>query len=369
MSLDSLPNEVIACLPRFIDNIETFTNAVSSCRLLRDNFSKTHPKTILRLAAASAPTFFSPHPHFLTAATARQACDWALGDEERTGLLRQAFRGGIESLFEFCRERCGLTLDDIRRMHLSRFSIINPLADNIDKMAGAQWYQTPNFWDTVSSAYTIDAEVDRAAFQIIIYGELFARSMDAFLEPQKNLPYFDIETRLDYLAYCVPDWGCRSYPGFTVHSTGPYAPVVKDRERVRGVDVTHEGDQVAMRHIVTCKRWRGMWADAIRAALSDGEEFTDEDEEEEHWRRKLYRRALQTQGLDGLQLVTLPPGKVSAERWERTRSIKRRIDALQEPPAMRRMARNDRLVFQAPDMPKEIQVVIRSYSGWGYDSE
>ena len=63
MHLLDLPNEILSSLPIYIDNIETFTNAASSCRRLRERFvafAETHPKTILLLADASAPTFF-PH--------------------------------------------------------------------------------------------------------------------------------------------------------------------------------------------------------------------------------------------------------------------------------------------------------------------
>ncbi|CAL5873975.1 uncharacterized protein PFLUO_LOCUS8260 [Penicillium psychrofluorescens] len=379
MPLTDLPNEIIALLPQHIDNLETFTNASSSCRLLRENFSKTDPRTILRLAANSAPVFFSPHPHFLTAITARKASAWALGDESRTERLREAFQGGIEGLYSFCLEHSSLSMEEIRRTHLARFEIINVFSDRIDKMAGDQWMHTPNFWNGgVSSAYTLYTDAERAAFQIIIYGELFAASMDAFLDPEQNLPWFDIGTRLDYCKYCIPDLSCDSYdaqngsPGLEVHPTGPYS--FRNNKKKKSPPKDLELDQVAMRHITGCGRWRRMWGSAIREILpkaeGEGQEFTEQDEEEEHWRKKLLRRALQTQGLEGMQIITASPGSVSPEWVERTRRIKDQIDKLEKPPPTQRLGNwAQYLVFFAPDLTKEVRVTIATYSGYGWDED
>src|SRR5467141_3941445 len=99
-------------------------------------------------------------------------------------------------------------MEDIRRLHQTRFSIINRLADQIDGMAGKQWERTDNFLgDGVSEAMTLETEPALATFSIIIYGELFASSMQAFFESEeKLLPSFDVGTRLDYIKYCIiPD--------------------------------------------------------------------------------------------------------------------------------------------------------------------
>ncbi|KAF5860053.1 hypothetical protein ETB97_002079 [Aspergillus alliaceus] len=356
MSLDVLPNEVLCLLPLYIDNIETFTNAAASCRRLRDCLYTAHPNTILRLAAASAPTFFSPHPHFLIALTARQASDWALGNETRTHELGRALQGGIDTLYTFCLNHAGLTLSTIRTTHLSRFTTINPLSDKIDKMAGKQWYATPDFWDGgVSEPYTIDTEADRAAFQIMIYGELFGRSMDAFLEPEKDLPFFDVATRIDYFTYCLPDWVCKSYPGFERLDTGPYAA---------GLERPEEGDQIAMHHILRSGRWRRMWAAGIRVALAEGSVFSDEEVEEEGWRKKLLRDAVQSQGLEGMQLVTVPLEKMDIAYVQRVRWMKEQIDKLDGPPAVERLGKGVLTeVSFAPDPSNEVEIPCRDM--WG----
>ncbi|KAJ9144900.1 hypothetical protein NKR23_g5570 [Pleurostoma richardsiae] len=320
MHLLDLPRELLAGLPAHLRNIEDFNNMRSTCRTLRAIFEGTLPNTVLRLAAASAPTFFSPHPHFLVMATARQVSDWALGHEERTKQLVEAFRGGIDGLYALCVEKAGLTLEDVRRLHLARFSVINPLADKIDKMAGRQWYATPNFWSGgVSEPYTIETEADRAAFQVIIYGELFASTMRAHLEPERNLPRFGRDVRIEFIKYCIPDWVCEGgYKGFEVLPSGPYR---KDREVER-----INGDQVALHHILSSRRWARLWEPVMRAV---GPDFEDKRCQAVWW------NAVQTQGLEGMELVTVEHENAEKgelpERWTQLlREMYHRVEALNE---------------------------------------
>ena len=109
----------------------------------------------------------------------------------------------------------------------------------------------------MSDAYTLDTEANRAAFQIIIYGELFGKSMEALLDPENDRLYFDTHTRLDYITYCIPDWACDSYPGFHVWHTGPYKLRALPTRKIPNhlTDGTHSADRVAMRHILRTGRW------------------------------------------------------------------------------------------------------------------
>lgn len=209
MKLLDLPIDLLILLPQFLHDIEDFTNASSSCRSLRAAFARTSPKPILRFAAASSRIFFRPEPHFLIAAKARQLGDWALRSPPNTKTLRRAFQDGIEALFELCIAQTGLTPQQIRYLHASRFSLINPIADMIDRCAGAQSYAMPNFWDgSVSDAANISFEPTRRLLKIIIYGELFCSSMRADLEPASQLPRFNLGMRLDFIKYCIHDWAC-----------------------------------------------------------------------------------------------------------------------------------------------------------------
>ncbi|KAL4928999.1 uncharacterized protein BDV17DRAFT_81124 [Aspergillus undulatus] len=341
MSLLSLPTELLCLLPSYLDNIESFTSAASTCRTLRAAFNSTHPAVILRLAASSAPTFFSPHPYFLVASSARTVSDWALGHDDRTNSLRKAFKSGIYSLYDFILEHGGLTLDRIRQMHVARFDIINPLSDKIDKMAGKQWMKTPRFWEGgVSEAITLYTDADRATFQIIIYGELFGRSMDAFLDPGQNLPKLDMGARLDYLTYCLADEHEPNIPG-VLQTDAQWA--------------YHE-DQRALQHIVRCGRWRRMWAAAIRDFLDM--EFGDQKPENENLRKKLLRDALMVQGVEGMELVTRKSGVAVSERYlQRARTIKDQIGNLEKPPGVHLFGSKKHLkVAEAPDLTGELGV-------------
>lgn len=319
-----LPPELLLALPLYLRNIEDFTNAASTCRTLRTIFADTHPNTILRLAAAAAPTFFSPHPHVLVLATARQLANWAMGNEERTAELRLAFQGGVEGLLEFAIPRTGLTLADIKELYNTRLDVMNVFSDKIDKMAGKQWYATPNFWDGgVSEPYTIDVEADSAAYQIAIYGELFGSTMEANLQRaagREAPPGFDRQTRIEFIKYCIPEWIID--PGSEMGNlernmalpVGPYAP---GHERLpRG--------QFDLRYVVTCGRWRRMWQAGERALGPDCDSHTWPE-----WKDVLWASVVQQMGLMSLKLVTAPAEhEVDATAKEKFRELWALVDAL-----------------------------------------
>ena len=199
-------------------------------------------------------------------------------------------------------------------MHALRFSAINPISDMIDRCAGHQWYATPNFWEGgVSDAITIDCEPLRALFQIVIYGDLFGSSMNACLNGGREL---DVEVRLDYVVYCIPDWSCRpdQHSAVEVWPMGPYAP-----ENVEDI----RGDQIALHHLLHCRTWREAWRNVRRQI---GDDF------EEDWRQAMWVSAVQMQGLEGLEM--LRPGGV--EKWRgRLEQIRGKIERLEKPPKER----------------------------------
>jgi hypothetical protein len=251
MELLDLPFDLLILLPQFLHNIEDFVNTCSSCRTLRTAFAKTSPNVILPLAATSSRVFFQPDPHFLIAATARQVSDWALLSHENTDTLRRAFQGGIEALFKLCISKAGLTLEDIRYSHASRLSLINPISDMIDRCAGAPWCAKSDFWNgDVSASNPISVERTRLLFQLIIYHELFCSSIRAVFE----LPRFDLDTRLDFIKYCILDWECwSSYNGLKGRNIGPYASGDND------IISRPDPDRVGLYHTLHCRTWREAW--------------------------------------------------------------------------------------------------------------
>lgn len=143
----SLPADILILLPRYLHNIEDYTNLSSTCRTMRDCMATATPSTILRLAAAQATTFFRPAPLFLAAATARELGHWARASQGNEMELRDKMKNGIDALMDLALEHCGLTMQRIRELHLMRFSVLNPVENIIDQCVGKQWQATPNFWD------------------------------------------------------------------------------------------------------------------------------------------------------------------------------------------------------------------------------
>lgn len=396
MLLTDLSLEVLLVLTIHCHNIEDFSSLISTCQTLRRVGQTVSPNQILRLCSYSAPTFFSPHPHFLIAATARRLSQTCLGNSALTAQLVTAFQSGIDGLYTFALQHSGITFQELAQWHLARFSAINPLSDRIDKMAGQQWYQVENFWDGgVSEAFTISCESNRAAFQSIIYGELFKGSMDNFLEPSSYSdgkmvrPHFGLDTRLEYVKYCIPDVHCRSYPGLEVGKTGPYAS-----------EDGLEADQSALHHVLYCGRWKRMWRGILRQV---GPDFWDEEAEEERLEteygflntrlrqaitlgcktdriRQLlwWNAAVQTGGIEGMQavqyggfnntrtLTTVVEGsEVSGEVRSYLTTLRRRIENLDEEQLLSingtvvgKYAQET--ISEVPDFAKEIGVCMRS---------
>ena len=369
-----LPVEVLQMFPTFLHDIEDYTNFSSSCRKLYAAFQHTAPKTILRLAAADSSTFFRPSPHFLVAATARQVGDWAVGNPARTAVMREAFRDGIDGLFELCLDTCGLTMDDIRRLHRLRTEIINPVTNLIDQWAGPQWQASEDY---VPETYTNDCDPHRAFFQIAIYGELFGNRLTA-----EGGTGFDVATRMDYVLYCIPDDIHQSGRRGPQLDTGPYVPRYKVRHGpgraspdytlgpsaepspcpVHGIihqDIEKlPGDQLALRFLLNCDPWRKAW--------SDLNTFTGPPLKHD-WHRGLWELGvLRPQGIEGLGML-LPGGWLKWRHWlmERREEITK-LPVVEDPPDLElNMFDSDESLPARvlPDMAEDIWVA----TGYGFN--
>lgn len=277
-SLLSLPREILIILPDYIHNIEDYTNFSSTCKALRDCMGTASPRTILRLAAAQSTTFFRPSPHFLVAATARELGHWARESAANEDQLATRLEDGVDGLLDLALKHCGLTMHRIRQLHLQRFSIINPVTDLIDTCVGVQWYKTPNFWaGGVDDAYTIDSDPPATLFHLALYGELFGPDFEAFLDPAKqSVRRLSIDTRLEFIKYCVPDWTCyhgqkrardlrlpggRLDPRRTVKQTGPYA---------EGTEESDIQNNIALEWHIKSSRWKPYWQEMrAKAGITD----------------------------------------------------------------------------------------------------
>lgn len=352
----ALPPELLLLLVSFLRDIEDFLSLSSTCRRVRDSLKATRPNQILRLAAAADRTFFTPVPHFLVAATARQVAEWALQSPENTQTLRQAFKAGMESLFNLCLRVAGLTLADLQRLHEIRFSVINPVTDLINRITAIQSTEYGDFSDERSDAASIECEPERSLFQIVIYGELFASTFESHLLPAQSLPRFDVHTRLDFIRYCIPDWYFERLPGNKylppLDQTGPYGPEVYD---------LLPADAEAIDHILCREQWLCAWEDA---RLQAGPDF------DEMWKQTMWENVVQCQGIEGLEMIAdvnkaqnkLNEGKDRgtvklSEKWvERLKKIHEQIKALSEDrePARVTFGTAEYPVSDCPDMGAEI---------------
>jgi hypothetical protein len=359
----SLPSELLVLLIDYIHNIEDYINLISTCRNLRGTLHPASPKAVLRLAAAQSNTFFRPSPWFLVAATARELGHWARLNGANEKQLATTLQEGIDGLFDLCFEHCGLTLERIRELHLMRFSIINPVTDIVDKCVGHQWYATPDFWDGgVSDAYTISSEPTELLFQLAIYGELFGPDFEAFLNQDTQVRGLSVETRLEYIKYCLPDvaaYDCQNSaadvrledgsidPRRAVKTTGPYAKRAEERVYATGQS------NVALVWVLKSSRWRPYWKEAREQAGLDFTQGTfvdpwwyyvsEEDEDRDAcWRQRMWESVILCQGLDGLGMMRT---ELRALWTEKIGQWRERIAAMEREPRWIRVGRQATLEY------------------------
>ncbi|KAH9837676.1 uncharacterized protein C8Q71DRAFT_556026 [Rhodofomes roseus] len=357
-SLLSLPEDVLLTLPHYLRDIEDFINLAATCRLLHNLSLHTLPRTILRLAAAASRTFFRPDPCFLVAATARQVGEWASRSSENTAELRAAFRKGMDGLLELALEHAGLTMERIRELYELRFSTINPVVDLIDRCVGVQWYATPNFWDGgVDDAWTLNMDPPETFFHLATYGELFAPAFDTFLDTGVVPEAMDVDTRLEFVKYCIPDWMCyirqkdlrntgnKPDPRRVVQPVGPYEPFLNSVKTYPDgfTEYTH---QRGLGHLIDSTRWNPSWAE-VRAAV--GGDF------EEEWRQDLWKAVVMYQGLEGMKMIR--PGDLAPWR-ERLAVWRAKIAALTLRPRKVRVGRQETCVF--PDLRGDVDIASGS---------
>jgi hypothetical protein len=366
-SLLSLPKDILILLPDHLHNTEDYTNLSSTCTILRDCMATASPNTILRLAAAQASTFFRPTPHFLATATARELGHWARKSEANEKELALQMGNGVEGLLDLALQHCGLAMQRIRQLHLMRFSIINPVVDIIDKCVGAQWYNTPNFWDGgVSDAYTIHADPPIAFFHLAIYGELFGPDFEHFLTPASGSTarILSVETRLEYIKYCVPDcatFHCQGKPADmdprrVVKATGPYT----------GPDTYYNNGNIGMAWVLQSSRWRPHWQ-RMRAAAGvkefkteheDHWHFYDDEGGDNAWKQRLLEAVMVSQGLEGLGMIR---SDLQEQWFDRVRDWRRKIETMEREPG--RIDVESQTTLEYPFMLGDLAICSSGYAG------
>lgn len=362
-NLFSLSDDLLLQLADYLHNIEDFTSLCSTCKRLRQVMGSASPNTILRLAAAQSKVFFRPSPWFLAAATARELGHWARLSDENEKELVSAVQNGIDGLLDLALIHCGLTLERIRQLYLMRFSIINPVTDIIDKCVGVQWGQTPDFWNGgVSDAYTISAEASDTLFQLAAYGELFAPDFEAFLRSrdQPNSRTLSVDTRLEFVKYCIPDFACFDCqngtadvklpdgsidPRRAVKATGPYGPLKPSDDW--HVPKRPNNNNIALVWVLRSSRWRPHWKEARTKAGPDFQDgFIDnwwyDERDDQDWRQRMWEAVMVCQGLEGLGMIR---PELQATWTAKIKQWRKQIAALEKEPEWIRVGRQATLEY------------------------
>ncbi|ATZ55673.1 hypothetical protein BCIN_12g02420 [Botrytis cinerea B05.10] len=187
--------DLLLLLPQYLDTIEDFIHLSSTCKTLYDIYTEHTPLPglVFELAAASSLEIFEPKPHFLISGVARQIGEWAIETSENRTEFHESFKTeGIFGLFELCKKRGEMTVEEIRSL-VDRKSILRSLVLIHSKRNNR----------TVYSEYTAMLPY----LQIAMFGGLFAASVSNFCEPGVTNP-LHTKIRLDWWAKCCPDRSC-----------------------------------------------------------------------------------------------------------------------------------------------------------------
>ncbi|CAH0031663.1 unnamed protein product [Clonostachys rhizophaga] len=376
VSLASLAPELLLLLADRLHNIEDYSALSSTCTYLRTTLQSVTPNIILRLANNQSRVFFRPSPEFLAAATARQLGEWARLDPANEAALALAFQNGPAGMLDLALLHCGLTMSRIRQLHALRFSVINPVTDIIDQCVGQQWYSTPDFWyGGVDDAYTIDADPNSTFFHLAIYGELFAPDLAAYLDGDATHRALSVETRLEYIKYCVPDFACELQgrinprdarlpngeldPRRDVKPVGPYT---RDEKNIGYLDPPKDNN-IALVWVLRSTRWRPHWRSLRQRAAEDFQDgFEDEwwldGGEGRDWRQRLWENTMVCQGLEGLGMIR----PEMQDGWlERIRAWKAKIAALDRTPGEIKVGRHT--TYDYPFLLGDLRICASGFVG------
>ncbi|KAF5872402.1 uncharacterized protein Bfra_005761 [Botrytis fragariae] len=165
--------DLLLLLPHYLDIIEDFIHLSFSCKTLHNIYTEHPPLPGL---------LFEPKPHFLIAGVARQIGEWAVQTAENRIEFHESFRTeGIFGLFELCKKRGKLTLDEI--------------CDLIDRKSTLRSLVSVH-WQRMNRIVNSEHIAMLPYLQIAMFGGLFAASVRNFCEPGVTNP-LHISIRLD----------------------------------------------------------------------------------------------------------------------------------------------------------------------------
>lgn len=357
--ISCLPSEVMQHVLVMLDDLRDIVALKLTSKAIHSICCSMSPANLLIAASKAHCQMFQPAPYFLIAVVAKDLRVWLSKHPEATSDLQTAIQGGSWSLMEFCFGRTRLTWQHIADIHRFRTAIMEPAAELIASAAGRKMPEVPDPTATrghltCTIGGSQDCVIDdsmRSLLQLAIYGDLFGGrdEFEAFLNcsaldttrktnPSTEAlePLIPVETRLDFVKYCVPDIACFWLRDFIeskglpaqymfpstlrfVLRAGPYQD--HDDRGAVGESVRSTNDQRGLLLLLESRGWNDAWStvrDSIgrRHTLMDGNEsrlwYLDTPQ---NWKELLWCNLSMMQGLAGFEML-FPDRHQEWNKWE-----------------------------------------------------
>lgn len=301
--LITLPRDILVLLPGHLNGIKDLISLSKTCKAFQYIVMKaTLPNTILRLAAKDSPRLSH---YYLVAATARQLGNWARKSPGNERELALKLEDGLKGLLGLALKHCGLSMERVKELHYMRGTVLQHADRMFDRFKDPQYNLFLANWENMLPRMRTKVTFPRESFfQLAIYGSLFGPDMESFLRQDDTQRRLRVETRLEYVKYCIPDWATTCNQGVDprrdVKLRGIYAQ--------RGFGTKYrKSSNLHLSAILLGDDWRVRWGLTREAAGID--EFTHSFEEcwyrfndrvsDLGWRQRIFENLMVCQGLEG----------------------------------------------------------------------
>jgi hypothetical protein len=180
MKLLDLPVDIINLLPNYFNSIYDLYNVLLTCRTLYTAYRDTHVKLPPILPKLDGQPLFQPHPHLLLTIVASQVGDWAVSSPSNRYELYQSLLNGHYGLLSLAERVSFVTLSDLRDLHATKYSVLNPVIRLVDFEAGPAMVRHQEI-DPAEYGLTICQRPDLAVMNYLIYCGLFHHYIDEIL--------------------------------------------------------------------------------------------------------------------------------------------------------------------------------------------
>jgi hypothetical protein len=207
MLILELPTDIIALFPHYFISVYDLCNVLLTCKTLCRAYKDKNIKLPPILPKPDGQFLFQPHPHFLLTCLARQLGDWAVASASNRYELYQNLLGGYNGLLFLAERVTRVSLSDMRQLHGTKYSLLNPLTRLVDFEVGPAMVRNQEM-DPETYGLTICQMPDVAVMNFVVYCDLFHHYVDNILsspgDPELPRP-LESGIRQRFIAYCLPD--------------------------------------------------------------------------------------------------------------------------------------------------------------------